>query len=107
AKRFSKIAGEMVSLAAVEVLAGELWPGRLSAVATQPDARKGERLVLVTDEPTATRAAFQTFARSRGATELMVPAVVTVVEKVPVLGSGKIDHAAVADLVRAAEPAAA
>ena len=40
AKRFAKIGGEMVSLAAVEALAGELWKGSLSAVATLPDARR-------------------------------------------------------------------
>ena len=56
AKRFAKIGGEMVSLAAVEALAGELWPDALSAVATVPDARKGERLVLVTQQKGATRA---------------------------------------------------
>ena len=50
AKRFAKIGGEMISLAAVEALAGELWPDALSAVATVPDARKGERLILVTAE---------------------------------------------------------
>ena len=41
----------MISLAAVEALAGELWKGSLSAVATVPDARKGERLILVTEAP--------------------------------------------------------
>src|SRR5258708_39566887 len=50
AKRFAKIGGEMISLAAVEVLAGQLWPDSLSAVWTAPDARKGERLVLVTQK---------------------------------------------------------
>ena len=34
----------------------ELWPDALSAVATVPDARKGERLVLVTQQKGATRA---------------------------------------------------
>ena len=32
AKRFAKIGGEMISLAAVETLAGDLWPNALSAV---------------------------------------------------------------------------
>ncbi|MCP8937537.1 acyl-[ACP]--phospholipid O-acyltransferase [Alsobacter sp. SYSU M60028] len=105
AKRFAKIGGEMVSLAAVEALASELWPSALSAVAATPDPRKGERLVLVTDMPGADRAAFVAFARARGAADLMVPAEVAPVPKVPLLGSGKIDYAAVARLVREREAA--
>jgi acyl-[acyl-carrier-protein]-phospholipid O-acyltransferase / long-chain-fatty-acid--[acyl-carrier-protein] ligase len=99
AKRFAKIAGEMVSLAAIEAIAGECWPGSLCAVAAQPDPRKGERLVLVTDRQDATRSDFQAFAKSRGATELMTPAEVMIVKAVPVLGSGKIDFVGVARLV--------
>src|SRR5690606_37983352 len=87
AKRFAKIAGEMVSFAAIEALAGELWPDALSAVAAVPDARKGERLVMVTQQKDATRSAFQAFARSRGAADLMVPAEIVVMEKLPLLGS--------------------
>jgi acyl-[acyl-carrier-protein]-phospholipid O-acyltransferase/long-chain-fatty-acid--[acyl-carrier-protein] ligase len=100
AKRFAKIGGEMISLAAVEALAGECWPGKLSAVATLPDAKKGERLILVTDAKEATRAAFQAFAKTRGASELMLPAEVIVVDAMPVLGSGKLDFVGVQKLVR-------
>jgi acyl-[acyl-carrier-protein]-phospholipid O-acyltransferase/long-chain-fatty-acid--[acyl-carrier-protein] ligase len=109
AKRFAKIGGETISLAAVEALAAQLWPDIPSAVATAPDPRKGERLVLVTQQKDATRAEFQAFAKSKGASDLMVPAEVVVVDKVPVLGTGKIDMVAVADLVkeRAANAAAA
>lgn len=105
AKRFAKIAGEMVSLAAIETFAAELWPDALSAVASLPDARKGERLVLVTAQRDATKAAFQAHAKSKGASELMVPAEVMVVPAVPVLGSGKLDFAGVARLVRERAPA--
>ncbi len=100
AKRFAKIGGEMVSLAAVEALAGELWRGALSAVATVPDARKGEKLVLVTEAKDATRADFLTYAKSRNAMDLMVPAEVRVVDRLPVLGSGKVDFVGVNKLVR-------
>ena len=41
-----------------------------------------------------------TFARSRGASELMVPAEVVVMEKMPVLGTGKVDHLTVSKLAR-------
>ncbi|MDQ4060337.1 MAG: AMP-binding protein, partial [Pseudomonadota bacterium] len=100
AKRFAKIGGEMISLAAVEALAAELWPEALSAAAALPDPRKGERLVLVTSHAKATRTEFLAHAKAKGASELMVPAEILVVDKVPVLGSGKIDFVGVAQLAR-------
>jgi acyl-[acyl-carrier-protein]-phospholipid O-acyltransferase/long-chain-fatty-acid--[acyl-carrier-protein] ligase len=100
AKRFAKIGGEMISLAAVEMLAAQLWPDILSAVATAPDARKGERLVLVTQKKDATRSEFQAYAKSKGASDLMIPAEVVVLDKLPVLGTGKIDMVGVAKLVK-------
>ncbi|PWB63801.1 MAG: acyl-[ACP]--phospholipid O-acyltransferase [Bradyrhizobiaceae bacterium] len=100
AKRFAKIGGEMVSLAAVEMLAAALWPDALSAVGTVPDPRKGERLVLVTQQRDARRADFQAFAKQKGASDLMIPAEVLVVEKMPVLGTGKLDMVGVTRLVR-------
>jgi acyl-[acyl-carrier-protein]-phospholipid O-acyltransferase/long-chain-fatty-acid--[acyl-carrier-protein] ligase len=72
----------------------------MSAVATAPDPRKGERLVLLTQQKAATRSEFQTFAKSKGASDLMIPAEIVVMEKIPVLGTGKIDMVGVAQLVR-------
>jgi acyl-[acyl-carrier-protein]-phospholipid O-acyltransferase/long-chain-fatty-acid--[acyl-carrier-protein] ligase len=100
AKRFAKISGEMVSLAAVEMLAADLWPDAPSAVVTAPDARKGERVILLTERKGATRPEFQVFAKAKGAADLMIPAEVIVIDKVPVLGSGKIDHLGAAKLAR-------
>jgi len=99
AKRFAKIGGEMLSLAAVEALASGLWPEAGSAVVAEPDPRRGERLVLVTEKQGATRMAFQSAARQRGASDLMVPAEVMIVDKLPLLGSGKIDYAGIGRLV--------
>ena len=48
----------------------------------------------------AKRADFQAFAKAKGAADLMVPGEVLVVDKVPVLGSGKLDYVGVAALVR-------
>jgi acyl-[acyl-carrier-protein]-phospholipid O-acyltransferase/long-chain-fatty-acid--[acyl-carrier-protein] ligase len=42
----------------------------------------------------------QAFARSRGATELMVPAEIIVIEKLPLLGTGKIDNMAVTKQIK-------
>jgi acyl-[acyl-carrier-protein]-phospholipid O-acyltransferase/long-chain-fatty-acid--[acyl-carrier-protein] ligase len=100
AKRFAKIGGEMISLAAIEMLAAELWPDNITAVTAIPDARKGERLIMVTDKTGATRAEFQAYARSKHASELMLPAEVLVLDKLPMLGSGKVDQLAVEKFVR-------
>jgi len=100
AKRFAKIGGEMISLAAVEALASDLWPDALSGAATVPDSRKGERLVLVTTKTDPKRSDFLSFARARGASEMTVPTEVLILEKLPLLGSGKIDHLALTAFVR-------
>ena len=50
-------------------------------------------------------AAFQAFAKSRGAAELMIPAEIMIVPKLPLLGSGKVDLVSVAKLVRERVPA--
>jgi len=100
AKRFAKIAGEMISLSAVEALAAELWPNLLTVVVALPDPRKGERLALLTTDASCTRDAFLQFARRKGATELMVPADIIVVGKIPLLGTGKADYVAALALAK-------
>src|SRR5262249_28546007 len=100
AKRFGKVGGEMISLAAVEALAAELWPHALSAVVAAPDLRKGERLILLTQQQGATRADFQAFAKASHASDLMIPSEVWVLDKLPLVGSGKVDMMAVAKLVQ-------
>ncbi len=99
AKRFAKIAGEMVSLTLAESLAQEVWPDAAHAVIALPDPRKGERLILVTTQPGATARPMLSRARDRGMAEIMVPRDVMVVAKVPMLGTGKVDYPAVQVLV--------
>ncbi len=104
AKRFAKIAGEMVSMPAAEALAHEVWPGAAHAVVAVPDARKGEALVLLTTAPDATASALLARAREKGTAEIAVPRVVRVVEALPLLATGKVDYPAA---TRLAEPQAA
>jgi acyl-[acyl-carrier-protein]-phospholipid O-acyltransferase/long-chain-fatty-acid--[acyl-carrier-protein] ligase len=92
AKRFAKIAGEMVSMTAAEMLASQLWPDFAHAVIALPDPRKGEQLLLVTTNPAAETTALLSFARERGIAELMVPRGLRVVDAIPVLGTGKTDY---------------
>ncbi|MBF0561170.1 MAG: acyl-[ACP]--phospholipid O-acyltransferase [Alphaproteobacteria bacterium] len=99
ARRFAKIAGEMVSLGSVESAIAVLWPGHQHAVVTIPDDRKGEQLVLVTDRADAGRAAILEHFRALGLAELLTPRTVLVVDKMPLLGSGKTDYVAVRALI--------
>jgi acyl-[acyl-carrier-protein]-phospholipid O-acyltransferase/long-chain-fatty-acid--[acyl-carrier-protein] ligase len=82
------------------MLAAELWPLAPTAVVAVPDARKGERLILVTQQKDATRSQFQVFAREHGAAELMLPSEIMILDKMPLLGSGKVDLLSLAKLVQ-------
>jgi acyl-[acyl-carrier-protein]-phospholipid O-acyltransferase/long-chain-fatty-acid--[acyl-carrier-protein] ligase len=94
AKRFAKIGGEMVSLSAVEALASEIWPTLMLIAVALPDQRKGERIVLMTTDDKVSREQFLRYARGKGAPELVVPAEVLLVDRMPLLGSGKPDYVA-------------
>lgn len=98
ARRFAKIAGEMVSLGAVESHAAAVWPDHAHAVVALPDARKGEQVVLLTDNPSPDRAELLRHAQRNGIAELMVPREIHAVDAIPVLGTGKVDYEAVRKL---------
>ncbi|MGZ4999825.1 MAG: AMP-binding protein [Methylomonas sp.] len=95
-KRFAKISGEMVSLAAVEQLAIEAWPDAQHAVISLPDPRKGEQLVLLTTQRDAT--ARQLADASKGVSAIHLPKKVYVLDKLPALATGKVDYPASASL---------
>jgi acyl-[acyl-carrier-protein]-phospholipid O-acyltransferase/long-chain-fatty-acid--[acyl-carrier-protein] ligase len=101
AKRFAKVGGEMVSLAAIEALAAEAWPNSASVVVALPDARKGERLVLMTTDASVAREHLARQAKAKGLPELMVPAEIMLVQSLPLLGTGKPDYVAAAALAKA------
>jgi len=94
ARRFAKIGGEMVSLSAVEDMCTTVWPQARHAVVSITDAKKGERLVLITDEAHAETAGLLDYARANGVAEMTVPKKLIKVADVPLLGTGKTDYAA-------------
>ena len=100
AKRFVKIAGETVSLASVEDLVTDLWPDHIAAAVAAPDPRRGERVILATSKPGATRAEVQTWMKIKGASEIMCPSSVVVLDAIPLLGSGKTNYVALAKALR-------
>lgn len=99
AKRFAKIAGEMVSLTAIEQTISQLWPDKQHAVVSRPDPRKGEQIVLVTNQKNAEIKTILEYFRKFEMAELGLPRKIIIVDVVPLLGSGKVDYPAVKLLV--------
>ncbi|WP_347557802.1 acyl-[ACP]--phospholipid O-acyltransferase [Robbsia sp. KACC 23696] len=91
-KRFAKIAGEMVSLTAVESTISALWPEQQHAAVNLPDPRKGEQIVLLTTRDDARRDALLQWFQQRQVSELALPRRIIVVPKLPTLGTGKTDY---------------
>ncbi len=99
AKRFAKVAGEMVSLTSVEVLASQQWPDALHAAIAIADARKGEQIILLTTSEEADRGSLIRAAQTAGVAEISVPRQVKQIATMPVLGTGKIDYVAAQKLL--------
>lgn len=89
-KRFAKISGEMVSLTAVEQLASNAWPNAFHAAVSLPDAKKGEQVILLTTQKDATPKYLAEV--SKGVAAISLPKKLWVLEKVPVLATGKTDY---------------
>lgn len=99
AKRFAKIAGEMVSLTAVEQALEKMYPNVIQGIITLPDAKKGEQLILVTAAENASTKEIQTYFKKTGLSELWVPKKVIYMKQPPVLGTGKFDYQTAKKLV--------
>jgi len=95
-KRFAKVSGEMISLAAIEdtLTAGLPQYGLKFAVTilTRPDESKGEKLIAVTNDPRFTLEQARDILRGRGFSNLAVPRELKLITELPRLGTGKIDH---------------
>ena len=92
AKRFAKIAGEMVSLTAVEEMITALWPDYSHAVVTIPDEKKGEQLILFTTRPNTTFSEISAAFKAQGSSDLFVPKKINVLEEMIIMGNGKVDY---------------
>jgi acyl-[acyl-carrier-protein]-phospholipid O-acyltransferase/long-chain-fatty-acid--[acyl-carrier-protein] ligase len=92
AKRFAKIAGEMISLALVETKLAQVLPDAQHAVVSVPDAKKGEQLVMFTTDATIDARRTADALKALATPALMVPRTVIALPELPLLGSGKTDY---------------
>ena len=104
AKRFAKIAGEMVSLTMIEAKLQVLFPDLDHAVVAVPDKKKGEQLVLFTTLDKPDRKKIADGLKSQGVADLMIPKTIIQLENMPLLGSGKTDYVAIARIAKEKVP---
>ena len=92
AKRFAKIAGEMISLTIVEDLASSLYPDNVSAATTISHETKGEQILLFTNKKDFDRIDMLQQAKGKGISELCVPKEIIYLKEIPVLSTGKTNY---------------
>jgi len=100
AKRFAKIAGEMVSLTAVEGAILKLWPDFEHAVVAVPDPKKGEQLVLYTTRPNTVFNEIGAEFKKQGLSELFVPKKIKILEQMYLMGNGKVDYVTIGEMAK-------
>jgi acyl-[acyl-carrier-protein]-phospholipid O-acyltransferase/long-chain-fatty-acid--[acyl-carrier-protein] ligase len=102
AKRFAKVAGEMVSLEKVEQLAAQAAPGRAHAATLVASERRGETILLFSEDANLRREHLLAAARETGIADVAVPRMVITIDKLPRLGSGKFDYVTLAEMAKVA-----
>lgn len=99
-KRFSKIAGEMVSLNMVEELALECFGQSSFYAVAIPDKKKGEKIVLFTTKEDVSERDFKKYIKQRKISGLHIPYKIEYIEEVPLLGSGKPNYRELEELAK-------
>jgi acyl-[acyl-carrier-protein]-phospholipid O-acyltransferase/long-chain-fatty-acid--[acyl-carrier-protein] ligase len=98
AKRFAKIAGEMISLTVIEDNIYKLYPGSILATISLPDPKKGEIIILFIDNNNAKREEIHAFFKQLGFSELFVPKIIKYQNPLPLLTTGKVDYVALKEM---------
>jgi acyl-[acyl-carrier-protein]-phospholipid O-acyltransferase/long-chain-fatty-acid--[acyl-carrier-protein] ligase len=90
-KRFAKIGGEMISLVAIEEVVNQLWPGRPQAVMAVEDFKKGERIILCTEEEHLDLVKLRESIKAAGLPDIATPRQFVRFEKIPLNPVGKLN----------------
>jgi acyl-[acyl-carrier-protein]-phospholipid O-acyltransferase/long-chain-fatty-acid--[acyl-carrier-protein] ligase len=92
-RRFSKISGEMISLTAIEeALTKDFGDRKDVAVMAVADERKGEKLILITNNGQIELKTARERLKTRGFSELACPKDIRFIKEIPKLGTGKVDY---------------
>ena len=84
---------------ATEINIAKIDPKSAHAIVAIPDPKKGEQLILMTTSQSLKRSDISAYFKENQITELSVPKEIISVEKLPLLGTGKIDYISVKNLV--------
>ncbi len=98
-KRFAKIAGEMISLLAVEIIIQKKFRGYINAVVSIPDSKKGEQLILITNCKDITNEKLSILFDGVEITKLAMPREIIFISEPPLLNTGKFDYVKAKELV--------
>ncbi len=104
AKRFAKVAGEMVSLEVAESIAAAVSPRAQHAALTVEEPGRGDLIVLVSEDSGLRREQLLQAARARGLPELAAARRVVHLAKLPLLGNGKKDYVTLSRMIREQAP---
>lgn len=102
AKRFAKVAGEMVSLEVVEKIARTAAPEHQHAASVQTDPQRGENIILFTTDNKLRREDLKTVANNLGSPEIAIARKIIPIEEIPLLGTGKTDYVKLKEMAASA-----
>ena len=97
-KRFAKIAGEMISLAAVEELMNKVSPDFDHAAISIEDEKKGEQIILFTTANEIKRDQIAKDCKKQQLSELYIPKLLINIKELPILTTGKLNYRLLVDM---------
>ncbi len=99
-KRFVKIADKMISLGVVEELVDAIDSKIFNAVVYVEDDKKGEQIILFTNNKNITREQVAKLCQEKQLSELYIPKVIIEIAELPVFVTGKVNYRLLEDMAR-------